>query len=376
MNPIMNPFCYVVNPEADEPIMLLDRHIGFDEDEGYGVDGSLFVRELMMLDQMEKKSIKVWINSPGGIVMDGYNIYNAILKTKTKVDTVCVGIAASIAAVIFQAGRNRVMNEYALLMYHNPYGGNSDELKKMRVSIAKMIASRTGKSEDEILKMMDKTTWITASEALMSGFCDSIEVSADFNKKRSATTDAKAMWKESAQVLNSIFKPKNKTMNKVVNKLGLISDASEESIVSAIDSIVNKKNDMEDKMKKMEDDYAEAKQECDKLKAQLDEMKQKAEDEAKKAEEEAKNAKKAEAKNMVEGFAKAGKIKNEAIEKWVAMAADNFEMVKNLLEELPVNKVANKIEVNTGDQGAASDANLTSVIARAMADTRNKFNVN
>jgi len=165
-------------------------------------------------------------------------------------------------------------------------------------------------------------------------------------------------------------------MNKVVNKLGLISDASEESIVSAIDSIVNKKNDMEDKMKKMEDDYAEAKQECDKLKAQLDEMKQKAEDEAKKAEEEAKNAKKAEAKNMVEGFAKAGKIKNEAIEKWVAMAADNFEMVKNLLEELPVNKVANKIEVNTGDQGAASDANLTSVIARAMADTRNKFNVN
>ena len=376
MNPIMNPFCYVVNPEADEPIMLLDRHIGFDEDEGYGVDGSLFVRELMMLDQMEKKSIKVWINSPGGIVMDGYNIYNAILKTKTKVDTVCVGIAASIAAVIFQAGRNRVMNEYALLMYHNPYGGNSDELKKMRVSIAKMIASRTGKSEDEILKMMDKTTWITASEALMSGFCDSIEVSADFNKKRSATTDAKAMWKESAQVLNSIFKPKNKTMNKVANKLGLISDASEESIVSAIDSIVNKKNDMEDKMKKMEDDYAEAKQECDKLKAQLDEMKQKAEDEAKKAEEEAKNAKKAEAKNMVEGFAKAGKIKNEAIEKWVAMAADNFEMVKNLLEELPVNKVANKIEVNTGDQGAASDANLTSVIARAMADTRNKFNVN
>ena len=372
----MNPFCYVVNPEAEEPIMLLDKHIGFDEDEGQGIDGSLFVRELMMLDQMEKKSIKVWINSPGGIVMDGYNIYNAILKTKTKVDTVCVGIAASIAAVIFQAGRNRVMNEYALLMYHNPYGGNSDELKKMRVSIAKMIASRTSKSEDEILKMMDKTTWITASEALMSGFCDSIEVSADFNKKRSATTDAKAMWKESAQVLNSIFKPKNKTMNKVANKLGLISDASEESIVSAIDSIVNKKNDMEDKMKKMEDDYAEAKQECDKLKAQLDEMKQKAEDEAKKAEEEAKNAKKAEAKNMVEGFAKAGKIKNEAVEKWVAMAADNFEMVKNLLEELPVNKVANKIEVNTGDQGAASDANLTSVIARAMADTRNKFNVN
>lgn len=366
----MNGYLYVVNPNVDEPIMLIDKHIGFDEDEGQGIDGSLFTRELMELDSMGKKSIKIWINSPGGIVMDGYSIYNAILKTKTKVDTVCVGIAASIAAVIFQAGRKRIMNEYALLMYHNPYGGNSDELKKMRVSIAQMIASRAGKSEEEVLKMMDKTSWITASEALMTGFADEIEVSADFNKKH-ANSEPKAMWKESAQIINSILKPKNKTMTKVANKLGLIADANEDSIVESITAIQNKlsaaevKNaDMEDKLKKMENDYAEAKAKCDELQDKINEFKKKAED----AEAE---SKKANAKNMVEGFAKAGKIKNEAIEKWVNKAIVDFDGTKELLEELPVNKVANKIDV-TGD--SANEGLLTSVIARTMVDIRNKQN--
>lgn len=366
-------FTYVVNPDADEPIMLLDKHIGFDETDGYGIDGSTFVRELMALDQMGKKSIKVWINSPGGIVMDGYNIYNAILKTKTKVDTVCVGIAASIAAVIFQAGRKRVMNEYALLMYHNPYGGNSEELKKMRLSIAKMIAGRTGTSEEDVLKMMDRTTWITASEAFGSGFCDEIEVSADFNKKRTVDTgDAKAMWKESASILNSILKPQNKIkiMTKVANKLGLVSEASEDAIVAAIDSVLNKKNESDSKLKKMEDDYAEAKAECDKLKSALDEAKKKAEDADKKAEDEAKKAKNLAAKNLVEGFVKAGRIKNEASEKWTAMAEADFELTKNLLEELPVNRVANKIDMS-GDNGENA---LTSVIARTMAEARNRMN--
>jgi ATP-dependent Clp endopeptidase proteolytic subunit ClpP len=369
----MNPFSYVVNPNVDEPIMLLDKHIGFDEQEGHGVDGSLFVRELMMLDQMGKKSIKVWINSPGGIVMDGYNIYNAILKTKTKVDTICVGIAASIAAVIFQAGRRRVMNEYALLMYHNPYGGGSDELKKMRVSIAKMIAGRTNTTDEDVLKMMDKTTWISATDALMSGFADEIEVSADFNKKHKNTSDAKAMWRESAQVLNSIFNQKSINMSKVANKLGLNPEASEESILAEVSRIVDKASEMEDKMSKMQNEYAEAKAKCDELENALNEMKKKAEDEAEakaKAEAEAKHEK---AKNMIEGFVKAGKIKNESAEKWIAQAEVDFDGIKNLLEELPTTKAANKME---NAQGSVTEAELTGVIARTMADARNKFKLN
>ncbi|CAB4136052.1 S14_ClpP_1 domain containing protein [uncultured Caudovirales phage] len=370
---------YVIDPNVDEPVMLIDRHIGWDDEEGPGIDGSQFVRELMALDQMGKKSIKIWINSVGGIVMDGYSIYNAILKTKTKVDTVCIGIAASIAAVIFQAGRKRVMNEYGLLMYHNPYGGSSEELKKMRTSIATMIAGRTGKSNDEILKLMDKTTWITAAEALTTGFCDEMDASAEFNKgrtKQGDMTDTKAMWRSGQTILNSIIqKPKNKQqMTKIANKLGLIADANEESILAAIASIENKKNDMEDKMKKAEDKYNEAQEECDKLKAEMVELK----DQAKKAEDEAKKSENGRAlvnaQNMIEGFVKSGKIKNEAAAEWIDLAVADLAKAKNMLEKLPTNGKAATIA--DGNQGQlATEQELSMGAAKAMLDIRNRVNL-
>lgn len=372
-------FIYTQKVDSDEPIILIDTHIGYDESEGQGIDGQQFVRELLALDEMGKKSIKVWINSPGGIVMDGYNIYNAILKTKTKVDTYCVGIAASIAAVIFQAGRKRVMNNYSALMYHNPYGsGNGKELTVMKESIAKMISERTGKSVDEILKIMDRTTWINASEALIEGFCDEVEVSSDFNKKHGNTTDAKAMWSECRHVLNSIFS--NKTiiskMTKVANKLGLVQDANEDSILEAINAISNKKAEAEDKLKKMEDELEAKKAECDKLEDELKAAKKKAEDADKKAEEEAKNAKKAEAKNFIESVAKVGKIKNDeaTIAKWVNAYINDEAGTKDLIDSLTINRVSNKIEI--AGSNPATESTLTNQIALKMNELRNQLTNN
>lgn len=370
-------FIYTIDIESEEPIMLINKHIGWDDVQGMGIDGSLFQEELLRLDTMGKKRIQVWINSEGGIVMDGYKIFNAILKSKTKVDTYNVGIAASIAAVIFQAGRKRVMADYSLLMYHNPYGGEDNELKKMRDSLAIMIAERTGNSKEAVLKMMDKTTWIGAAEALSTGFCDEIEYSSEANVKHG---NAKAMWTAGRAMANSISKPKNKSkMTRVANRLGLNSEASEDSIVSEITAILNKNTSMEDKLKKMENDYAEAKQECDKLKAEMEEVKKKLDEEAAKAkkaeDEKAKaedEAKKSEAKNMVEGFVKAGKIKNEAAEKWTAMAVANFADTKNLLESLPTNGKA----VNVAVTETANEAELTMVAAKAMQAVRAKLNIN
>ncbi len=100
-------FLYTVDPSADEPIILVNKWIGKDEIDGEGIMGDQFQAELLALDSMGKKRIQVWINSPGGIVTDGYSMYNAVIKSNTKVDTYCVGIAASIAGVLFQAGRKR-----------------------------------------------------------------------------------------------------------------------------------------------------------------------------------------------------------------------------------------------------------------------------
>ena len=361
---------YCIDPTVDEPIMLLNKHIGYDEAEGQGVDGSLFQQELLALDTMGKKRIQVWINSPGGVVMDGYNIYNAILKSKTKVDTYNVGIAASIAAVIFQAGRNRIMADYSLLMYHNPYGGEGgEELEKMKKSIAVMIASRTGKSEAEILAIMSKTTWITASEAFNSGFCDTIEVSSEHNKRR-ATTEPKALWRESNVYVNSLFTNNNTTkMTKVTNKLGLNAEANEEAILSAIVSIENKKAESEDKLKKMEDKIKAMEDEMEDMKAKYAEAKKKAEDadEAKKkAEDEAEDTK---AKNMIQSFVTQGRIKADAVNDWTATAkAIGHDKAKAMLEALPVHKQSAKIDVS----GVSNEAVLTNVVASAMANIREK----
>jgi ATP-dependent Clp endopeptidase proteolytic subunit ClpP len=363
---------YCVDPSADEPILLVNKHIGYDEKEGQGIDGSLFQAELLALDNMGKKRIQVWINSPGGIVMDGYSIYNAILKSKTKVDTYNVGIAASIAAVIFQAGRNRIMADYSLLMYHNPYGGEDTELEKMKKSLATMIAQRTGKSEAEVLAIMSKTTWMTASEAFNSGFCDTIETSSEHNKRRAVvpSSDIKAMWTESDKVLNSIFfQTNNIKMTKVTNKLGLNAEANEEAILSAIASIENKKAEAEDSLKKMEDKMAKMEDEMDEMKAKYAEAKKKAEDadEAKKkAEDEAEDSK---AKNMIESFVSQGRIKADAVNSWVASAKTlGLDEVKNLIEALPMHKTANKINVSE----TANTAVLTNVVASTMADLRTK----
>jgi len=363
-------FIYTIDIEADEPIMLINKHIGFDEDEGQGIDGAIFQQELLMLDKMGKKRIQVWINSPGGIVMDGYNIYNAILKSTTKVDTYNVGIAASIAAVIFQAGRKRIMADYALLMYHNPYGGDSVELKKMRESIAVMVAERAEKTTDEVLKMMDKTTWITASEAFESGFCDEIEASKDNNAKHG---NAKAFWDAGKVMANKVnFTPKIKTMTKVTNKLGLNAEANEDAILEAINGIENKYTQVSNDFKKMESDYAEAKAKCDEMKAELDEAKKKAED-AEKAKNEAEmESKKSEAKNMVSNFVKLGKIKNEVSEQWETMAIADFAATKNLLETLPTNGKAHTPSVAI----VSNEAELMGVAAKAMNEVRNNLKLN
>jgi ATP-dependent Clp endopeptidase proteolytic subunit ClpP len=363
---------YTIDADSDEPIMLINKHIGSDDAEGQGVDGAMFQEELLRLDGLNKKRIQVWINSPGGIVMDGYNIYNAILKSKTKVDTYCVGIAASIAAVIFQAGRNRCMADYSLLMYHNPYGGDSVELKKMRESIAVMIANRSGKGVENVLKVMDKTTWMTATEAKTTGFCDEVEESASYNVKHG---NAKAMWDAGKLVANNFINQNKKSskMNKVANKLGLNAEANEDSIIAAITEVENKYTKVSNDLKKMENDYAEAQAKCKDLEDKMNAFKKKAEEaeaDKKKAEDEAKETK---AKNMIEGFVKIGKIKNESVEKWTAKAVADFDGTKELLDELPVNGKAPVMNSASGGTGADTEKLQTMVIANAMNEIRNKI---
>lgn len=377
---------YTVDPNADEPIMLITRHIGMDDDDGPGVNGEDFQKELLYLDGMGKRRIQVWINSPGGLVLDGYAIYNAILKSKTKVDTYCVGLAASIAGVIFQAGRNRVMCDYGILMYHNPFGENGDKdpgLEAMRQSIVKMIAARSGANEDVVTGIMKRETFMDADEALRIGFCDSIEVSSELNKKRLSTVsnNNKGYWKESNKILNNLL-PQKEDMKRIANKLKLIPDADEQSIIDAIVGIENKAKTAEDKaaelQKKLDDmdkDKRDKQKEYDDCKAELDKAKKDMKDAKDKADIEEDKAKTEKAKNFVKELVKVGKIKNDAgvIAKYEAQFKADFDGTKTLVDGLTNNKNAVKIEDTVIDEANKDLPTMEDSVAQDMARIRNKF---
>ncbi len=348
--------------------MLINRAIGFDPDEGMGIDGAAFQQELFDLDNQGYKCIRVYINSPGGAVMDGYNIFNAILKTKTPVDTYNVGIAASIAGVIFMAGRKRIMSDYSQFMMHNPFGGDDKkQLAAMKDSLVTALAARSSVKPEDVAYMMDRTTWMSPSECLAKGFCTDIEVSNEHNKKYMPST-AKAMWSASNKILNSLFKTsdmentsaKATGLALIANYLDLNVDATENSVLTAVKTRINAEVLAKEKA---EEELDKMKKKLDKMKADYDEMKEKydkackdakdAEDKAKKEKEETEakakkteeEAKKAVAKVKVTEYATAGRIKNEeaVIEKWVNLWVADPDGTKSILEDIPLNKVGNHI---------------------------------
>lgn len=373
---------YTVDPAAEVPIMLLNKHIGMDAIDGPGIMGADFQAELLALDAMGKESIQVWINSPGGVILDAYAIYNAILKSKTKVDTYAVGIAASSAALIFQAGRNRVMADYSILMYHNPQGdGDAKVMDAFKTSIVTMVASKNPEISSELIsKMMNSETWINPEEALKCGFCDKIEMSGDHNKKRKLTT-TNALKQAGDIAINKIIniKPKTKSkMLKVTNKLGLTEDASEDSILSAVILIADKNTALEAENKVTKKAVDAAKAAYDELKASFDAQKNDldaAQDKAKSLEDKIKEDEAkgvdAKAKNLIDGYVASGKIKNTAenIAAWVNIARTDYEGAKILIEELPINSKAVKIEVKS------TEAVQGSHIGRAEADLRNRLKI-
>ena len=362
---------YVLDQMALEPIMLIDKHIGFDDEMGEGIMGDQFVRELMYLDSLGKRCIQIWINSVGGAVTDGEQIYHAILKSVTPVDTYNTGTAASIAAPLFLAGRRRYMMDYAKIMVHPVSGGDKKSLKAFDSTISTMLSARSFLSAEKAQDLMNKTTWILADEALNLGLCTEVELSDKHNRPRNLGVDAplKEEWKEYARVTNKLIesiKP-NLNMKKITNLLNLNDAASEESIVAEITKMQNVVTTNEANFKKMEDEYLALKDKFTKMENEYLAMCEN------KATVEAENAaKKVEmdtvaAKNMVSEFVKIGKVKNEAeaIAKWEAQAIANYDGTKELLDTLPLNKVVPKFDNDTID---AKPYNM----AASMAEIRMK----
>jgi len=341
---------YTVDIDSDEPIMLINKHIGFDTIDGQGIDGSSFQSELLYLDTLGKKRIQVWINSTGGSVFDGYSIFSAILKSKTPVDTYNIGIAASIAGVIFQAGRKRYISDYAWFMMHKANGSNDSQmLEIVDSSLVKMLTSKSGISEQDVIGMMERTTYLDAKTCVAMGFSDAIEITKNLNTKYIRTDvkqDVFAFQKECSLIVNSIDKLKKEDMLKIKNKLNLAENTSEDDVLKAIEVIENKAKDLETKNKVSEEKVVELQCEIDDKIKELDTMKAElnAEKEAKNKAELSEKTEKA--KTLVAEYVKVGKIENkeELVTKWVNKAVENFDDTKELLDSIQLNKKAPEFE--------------------------------
>lgn len=361
--------------------MLLDDDIGYNSETGEGISGARFCRELLFLDTLNKSRIHIWINSQGGSVVDAEQIVATILKSKTKVDTHCLGIALSAAVPVFLAGCKRYMMEHSQLMMH-PVSGAMDPkaYESFTNSVVKMLTGRIELSEETIRKMMNETTWLTADQCEKMGMCV-VEKASELNKPRKAfdPENITASYKDFKSVVNKLIedqKPKTQYMKGICNKLELNESANEQAVISAIEKIENRAKVAEGKLTTQEVENKAKVDALNKALTEANEAKTKAENSLKdienKAAEEKATALKAEAKNLIEGAVKAGKIKNEAdvIAKFTALAEKDLDATKEVVNALPVNKQAPKSITEAGKGETVMPYNAAAIMASIAAKTK------
>lgn len=151
----------------------------YDEIGGYGIQATNFIQDLENLGEVEQIDLR--ISSPGGSIIEGNVIYNAIKRHPANVTVYIDGMAASMASVIAMAGDEIIMADNALLMIHNPWTvsiGDSEQLRKDAELMDKMKSAiinaygRSNYSEEELEELMNSETWFTANEAIEAGLVD------------------------------------------------------------------------------------------------------------------------------------------------------------------------------------------------------------
>ncbi len=144
------------------------------------------VAELLYLDSINNNDISIYINSPGGSVTAGMAIYDTMNFVKSDVSTICVGMAASMAAFLFSSGekRKRFVLPNSEVMIHQPLGGvegQATEIKiaaerilKMREKLNTLLSKNTGKDLKVIERDTERDYFLEAEEAVAYGLVDKV----------------------------------------------------------------------------------------------------------------------------------------------------------------------------------------------------------
>lgn len=165
---------------------LLNNRIIFLSGEINDSLSNLVISELLYLDSISSDEISLYINSPGGSITSGMAIYDTMNFIKSDVRTICVGMAASMAALLLAAGakgkRNSLPNSE--VMIHQPLGGIEGQASDIKIvsdhilftkdKINKLLSKLTNQSLNKIINDTERDYYLTALEAKKYGLIDSI----------------------------------------------------------------------------------------------------------------------------------------------------------------------------------------------------------
>lgn len=147
---------------------------------------NIIVAQLLYLDSLNNEDINIYINSPGGSITAGMAIYDTMNYIKSNVSTICIGMSASMAALLLSSGTKgkRYCLENSEVMIHQPLGGvqgQATEIKiaaerilKLKNKLNKILSDNTGKDIKTIQEDTERDYFLSADEALSYGLIDKI----------------------------------------------------------------------------------------------------------------------------------------------------------------------------------------------------------
>ena len=158
---------------------------------------SLVVAQLIFLESEDPdKDIHLYINSPGGSVTSGLAIYDTMQYIRPEISTICIGMAASMAAVLLAGGQKgkRTALPNARVMIHQPWGGvqgtasdiriQAEEILKTKKRINEILAHHSGKAVDQVERDTDRDNYMSTEEAKDYGLIDNIIVKRTAEPKK------------------------------------------------------------------------------------------------------------------------------------------------------------------------------------------------
>jgi len=141
-------------------------------------------KTLLYLDSVDQSDINIYISGPGGSIYDGFGLIDFMKTIKSPINTFCVGLAASMSALIFLNGDKRYMLPNSSLMLHQPLGGASgqasdieliaNQILKIKSKVNEMIKANSNLKIAKIEQLTDRDCYIDASSAIAYGLANEI----------------------------------------------------------------------------------------------------------------------------------------------------------------------------------------------------------